>query len=87
MGKLLLVFRYAPAILKAVAAAEEVVGAGKGQTKKQLVLAAIHAVAVVGVGVDNKTVAALSALVDEFVCILNSAGVFGKAADIVQTAG
>lgn len=79
MKVLLMILQFMPTVLQAIVAVEGVVGGGKGQTKKQLVMNAITAAAQVGEKADNKTVAALSGLVDTTVSTLNSSGIFGSA--------
>lgn len=76
MSKFLLILKFLPYIVAAVKAVEDVVGAGNGKAKKEIIMDAITAVAVVGSSVDNTTVATISTLVDGTVKTLNGAGVF-----------
>ena len=80
MNTLLAVMKLLPVILGAIMSIEVAIGAGQGQTKKQIVMLAIEAAAAAGEKSDNKLVAAISALVDQLVGALNAAGLFAKAA-------
>lgn len=73
---LLNIMKFLPSIIQAVIAVEGAIGAGKGETKKQLVLAAVDAAAKVGETVDQKTVAGISTTVDNVVNVLNTSGFF-----------
>lgn len=73
-----IVLRYLPLILEGVIAVENVLGAGKGKAKKQLVMNVFDAAAHVGEQSDDKVVAAVSKSVDLVVDTLNQAGVFAK---------
>lgn len=74
MKYLIVVLRYLPYVLKAVKAVEEEVGAGNGQTKKQLILRAVEAAAHVAGDVDQETVAMIGKLIDMVVGTLNESG-------------
>ena len=81
MNVLLNILKLLPAIIQAVLAVEQIITDPKsGATKKQMVLDSIDAVAKAGEGVDNKTVAAISALVDNVVVSLNKSGKLKAAA-------
>jgi hypothetical protein len=78
MKYLLLALQYLPYVLQGVTAVELAVGAGKGQSKKQLVLNAVIAGAKVGETVPEDHVKLIGGLIDSVVSDLNTAGVFGK---------
>jgi hypothetical protein len=73
MNILIQLLKLAPQIIAAMIAIEGVVTTPKsGQTKKDLVLASLDAVAKVGEGVDNKLVAAISVFIDNAVTAMNT---------------
>lgn len=74
MATVLTLMKLMPAIMAAIMAAEATVGAGQGASKKALVLAAMQAVSQVGETLDNKTAAAISAMVDNLCTVLNATG-------------
>jgi hypothetical protein len=79
MNVLLNIIKLLPTILAAIMAVEQIVTTPKsGETKKQIVLDSIAAAAKVGAGADEKTVAAVSVLIDSLVVTLNKSGVFAK---------
>lgn len=74
-----------PVILQAIMGVEEVIGAGNGSTKKQMVLDSIQAVAKAGESVPNGLVSAVSGFIDSTVGNLNSSGIFKKSGPAVVT--
>lgn len=76
MKWLQLILGLLPYVLQTVVSVEQVVGAGNGQTKKQLVLDAIDAGAHVGETVPVENVKIVSTLVDSVVGSLNATGFF-----------
>jgi hypothetical protein len=76
MNALLASFQFLPLVLQATLATEHAVASAAGKSKKQIVLSAVSAAAKAGETSDSKTVAVISALVDEVVSALNAAGVF-----------
>ena len=78
MSILLMILKFLPSVLAAIKGVEDVIGAGNGATKKQLVLNSISSVAAIGEKVDDKNVQAISALIDSTVTTLNSSGIFKK---------
>jgi hypothetical protein len=69
--------KYLPAVLGGVAAVEQVIGAGNGAAKKQLVLDSITAAGTVGESVPEAHVAGISKLIDLVVATLNSTNLLG----------
>ena len=76
MKTILLSMQYLPHVLAAVKSIEEVVGAGNGKTKKQIIMEAIQAGAKVGGNVPNEHVVLISNLIDMVVTMLNASGIF-----------
>lgn len=76
----LTILQFLPHILAGIKAVEDVVGAGKGATKKAIVLAGVQAAAQVGETVPQKTVAAIGTTIDNVVTLLNQSGVLGAPA-------
>jgi hypothetical protein len=77
MNVLAFLIKILPTVLEAVIAVEGIITTPKsGATKKQLVLDSLDAVAKAGEAADNKTVAGISALVDNVVTSLNKGGIF-----------
>jgi hypothetical protein len=76
MSYLLQALKYFPAILAAVYAVEQTIGAGKGETKLATVLSCVTAVAGIGEQVDNKQVQLISGMASGIVGVLNNSGVF-----------
>lgn len=70
----LLALKYLPHVLSAVTAVEQTLGAGKGESKKKVIMDAIQAGAKVAGGVDEDHVAAIGVLVDRVVGSLNDSG-------------
>lgn len=72
-----------PAILTGVVAIEQSVGSAlPGTTKKQLIMQSIQIGSQIGEAIDNKTVQAISALIDGTVTFLNQNRVLGFAPSI-----
>jgi hypothetical protein len=71
--------KYGPYALAAAKTAEDTIGAGNGETKKQLALGAVLAAVHAGETVPVTTVQVVSGAIDLVVSLLNSAGVFGQA--------
>jgi len=81
VNTLIQLLKLAPQIVSAIIAIETIITTPKsGQTKKDLVLASVAAVAKVGEASDSKLVAAISEFVDHTVTTLNTGNVFAKAA-------
>jgi len=73
---LLLILEYAPYVLRAVTAVEDIYKSEPGASKKKLVLDAIGAAAGVGESVPDPTLAVISSLIDSTVAALNQLGIF-----------
>ena len=71
--------KYLPSVISGVAAVEQVLGSGPGNgaTKKQLVLSAVTAAAMVGETVPESHVSAISSMIDAVVGILNKTNLLG----------
>lgn len=65
-----------PFILQSIIAVNDLIGRGKGQTKKKIILDAIVTGNEIAGGVDNKTVKLISTVIDTTVKNLNDAGIF-----------
>lgn len=76
MNYLIQALKYLPAVLAAVVAVEQTIGAGKGETKLATVLACVTAVTSIGEQVDNKQVQLISGLANGVVGVFNSSGLF-----------
>lgn len=78
--------KYAAIALPAVQAAETEIGPGNGETKAQLAIAAVLAVAHAGETVPVEKVQLVSAVVDTIVSTLNATGVFTKSTPVTSVA-
>ena len=74
----LLALQYLPHVLSAVKAIEDVIGAGNGVTKKQMVLSSLSAASAACMQVPEDHVKVVSSLIDSTVSILNISGIFSK---------
>lgn len=77
MSILISLMKYLPYIVAGVSAVEQVIGAGNGATKKQLVLGSIQAASKVGEQIPETHVAGISNLIDVTVATLNATGLLG----------
>lgn len=66
-----------PGVLQSIMAVEAAIGAGKGQTKKAVVMSAITAAAQAGEQIAVPQIQAVSATIDAVVAGLNKSGLFG----------
>lgn len=78
--------KYTPTVLAGVLAVENAAKSLAGQTKKAIVVSMVQTAAHAAEAVPNATVAAIAALVDQVVTILNASGLFGHAAQPVTPA-
>jgi len=70
--------KYAPLVLESVKEVEAAIGAGNGQSKRQLLLAYVLAAIHAGENVPIAQVQAIAGVIDIIVGLLNGLGVFGK---------
>jgi hypothetical protein len=83
MKYIMTVLKWLPAILSAIKGVEEIIGEGQGKTKKELVLAALAVVAGEAQKMDNATLVIVGSLIDTFVGILNTSGIFKTKTPVV----
>lgn len=87
MNFLLLTLQYLPTILQAVVAVEQVIGAGKGSTKKQIIMDSVSAAAKVTTSAaPTAQIQLISQMIDSVVSTLNSVGALSKPAPVGATA-